>query len=327
MTHEATCQRLRLDGKKVRVTMKRADLPDPKLEEIEDGVFAYIQPDGSWWINNTGLVVGDALALGIDACATERRTRNLIDNIRKATPAPVRLLLNTHHHGDHTFGNSYFTEATVIAHEETRRLMFKQRPPPDGVFWEPVEWGDLPLAPPVVTYSEGVDIWVDEERVEIRHVGFAAHTSNDSFAWVPARGVLFAGDLVFSGGTPFIMNGSLAGALRALDQLRSLGPKKVVPGHGPVCGPEVFDATERYLRFVSESAVRARAGGLSPLEAALELDLGDYREWLDPERIVGNLHRAYFELEHEKPGQRFDASQALADMISFNDGKPLRCHA
>lgn len=302
------------------------NLLDPRVEEVADGVFAYVQPDGTWWINNTGFVVGASRVLAVDACSTERRTRGLLGAIARVTAAPVRTLLNTHHHGDHTFGNGWFPEATIIGHEETRRLMIGQVPPPDGVLFEPVEWGDLPPAPPFVTYRDAVDVWVDDRRVEVRHVGTAAHTTNDSIAWLPDDGVLFAGDLVFNGGTPFLLAGSVAGALEALDGLRALSPRVVVPGHGAVCGPEVFDRTEGYLRFVQRTAEQAHAAGLSPLEAARETDLGEYAGWLDPERIVGNLHRALLEVDGGGRGAPLDQLAALRDMVTFHGG-PLRCSA
>jgi cyclase len=301
-------------------------LPDPRVEEVGDGVFAYIQPDGTWWINNTGFVVGASRVLAVDACSTERRTRALLAAIQGVTSAPVRTLLNTHHHGDHTFGNGWFDEATIVGHEETRRLMIGQQPPPDGVFFEPVEWGELPPAPPFLTYRDGVDIWVDDRRVEARFIGTAAHTTNDSIAWLPDQGVLFTGDLVFNGGTPFLLAGSIAGALEALDRLRALSPRVVVPGHGPVCGPEVFDRTEGYLRFVQRTAEQAHAAGLSPLDAARQTDLGEYAGWLDAERIVGNLHRALLEAGGGGRGADLDVVAALRDMVTYHGG-PLRCSA
>jgi cyclase len=92
----------------------------PQTVEVADGVYAYVQPDGTWWINNTGFVTGPQGVFSIDACSTERRTRAYLAAIRKVTAAPVRTVLNTHHHGDHTFGNALFPSATIVAHERAR---------------------------------------------------------------------------------------------------------------------------------------------------------------------------------------------------------------
>ena len=109
--------------------------------------------------------------------------------------------------------------------------------------------------------------------------------------------------------------------------MRSLDPAIIVPGHGDVCGPEVFDRTAQYLRFVQRSAEAARAAGLAPLEAARNLDLGEFAGWSDSERIVGNLHRAYLELDGGARGAPLQLVNALGDMVAYNGGRPLRCLA
>ena len=157
-----------------------------------------------------------------------------------------------------------------------------------------------------------------------------AHTTNDSVIWIPSRSVLFAGDLVFNGGTPFLLLGSVTGSIEVLEQVvRPLRAVTIVPGHGPVAGPEVIDEVLGYLCFVRDAAEQARAAGLSPLDAARGLSLGRYAQWSDPERIVGNLHRAYADLSGtaQQRGGPLDAPAALADMVAYNGGRPLTCLA
>jgi cyclase len=123
------------------------------------------------------------------------------------------------------------------------------------------------------------------------------------------------------------LQGSIAGALTALEMLKALGAETIVPGHGAVCGPEAMDTMTSYLRFVQDVAIRGREAGLTPLEAARETDLGDFAGLLDSERIVGNLHRAYAETPGTPLGVRIDAGAALADMVNYNGGQPLSCYA
>ena len=139
--------------------------------------------------------------------------------------------------------------------------------------------------------------------------------------------MLFSGDVLFNGGTPFLLQGSIAGALETMDRLAALGAETIVPGHGPVCGPEVIDTVRGYLRFVTDAAHRGHEAGLTPLQLARDLDLGEYAALLDSERIVGNLHRAYFELDGGARGGLIDLQAAIADMLAFNGGRPLTCHA
>ncbi len=295
--------------------------------EVADGVFAYVQPDGTWWINNTGFLVGRTRVTAIDACATERRTRAFLDTITRVTAAPVRTLINTHHHGDHTFGNYLFTEATIVAQDRARDAMLGFGNPFDAPFWTPVEWGDIKLAPPFLTFADRVTHYVDDLRCEVIHPGTPGHTTNDSVVWIPERGVAFTGDLVFNGGTPFLLMGSPAGALDALEMIRGLGATTLVPGHGPVCGPDVLDGIEAYIRWVVDLARRGLEAGLTPLAAARDSDLGEFAGLTDSERIVGNLHRCYAELGGAERGALIDMRGALGDMVTYNGGAPLSCHA
>ena len=101
-----------------------------------------------------------------------------------------------------------------------------------------------------------------------------------------------------------------------------------VPGHCPVIHDESpLLATLDYLRFVLDLAERGRAAGLSPLDAARDSDLGRFADWPDSERIVGNLHRAYAELDGADRGAPIDVMAALADMVTYNGGRPLTCLA
>jgi cyclase len=123
--------------------------------------------------------------------------------------------------------------------------------------------------------------------------------------------------------------GSVAGAIDVLENvLAPLGATTIVPGHGPVFhdrGP--LDTTVDYLRFVLELAERGRAAGVTPLQAARDTDLGRFSDWPDAERIVGNLHRAYAELDGLERGGTIDVMAALADMVTYNGGRPLTCLA
>jgi cyclase len=218
--------------------------------------------------------------------------------------------------------------ATIVGHEQCRvAIQNTPMPPPPGI-WSEVDWGHLEPAPPFLTYTEGVTLWSGDLRCDVRYVGTPAHTTNDSIIEIPERSVVFTGDLLFNGGTPFALQGSVSGWIEVLETvLRPLGARTLVPGHGPVCGPEVIDEMLAYLRFVQQLAREARAAGLTPLEAARAADLGEFKDLLDSERIVGNLHRAYLELDGAERGAPVDLAATLGDMVAYNGGQPLSCHA
>ena len=296
---------------------------------MSPGIYAYIQPDGTWWINNTGFLVGPQGVISIDSCSTERRTGAYQDAIAAVTAAPVRAVVNTHHHGDHTFGNCLFPGAAIVAHERARAEAIAFGPPRDLPFWDGPDWGDLTLDPPFVTFTDEIAVHAGDLRAQVRHVGTAAHTTNDSIVWIPERSVLFCGDLIFNGGTPFLLMGSVAGAIEVLEQVvRPLGAQTIVPGHGPVFadqGPSTPPWTT--CGSCTTWPPAAAKPALSPLEAARETDLGRFAGWADAERIVGNLHRAYAELDGAPPGAPIDILAALADMVAYNGGRPLTCLA
>jgi cyclase len=297
-----------------------------QLVEVAEGIFAYIQPDGSWYINNTGFIVGSSSVISIDACSTEKRTRAYRERIASVSPAPITTLVNTHHHGDHTYGNSVLGAAVIVGHERCRTEMIDGGLPADTGFWDPVDWGDVTLAPPTLTFRDAVRLWSDDRPIDVQYVGQDAHTTNDSLVWLPEESVLFAGDLLFNGGTPFALMGSVAGTIEVLTAIvKPIPATVIIPGHGGPSDPSLIDTMIAYLNFVLDTAKAGMSAGLTPLDAARETDLGIYGEWLDSERLVGNLHRAYADLD---PVHRLvDIPATLRDMVEFNGGKPLSCYA
>jgi cyclase len=295
--------------------------------EVADGVYAYMQPDGSWFLNNTGFVVGRRTVVAIDATSTEARTRRLIESIDRIAKRRAGILVNTHHHGDHTYGNYLFGDATIVAHDLCRTEMQQLVQPSGMPYWTGVDWGDIEIVPPTLTYEDKITLHVDDLRCEVRYVGTPAHTTNDSFVWIPERSVLFCGDLLFNGGTPFLLMGSIAGALEVLEQMKGIGAATIVPGHGEVCDARLIEDVEKYLRFVQQLARDGKDNGMTPLETARDADLGEFARLLDAERIVGNLYRAYAELEGRPRGCKIDEEAALTAMVTFNGGQPLTCHA
>lgn len=302
---------------------------ESSLKEVADGVFAYLQPDGSWFLNNCGFVsVPDQRdILAIDASSTEARTRRFIETIHERTGGQATVLVNTHHHVDHTHGNYLFEQTPIIGHRLCREEMLKLSPPTDFKHFSSVEWGDIQIAPPTMTFNNSMSVHVGDLACVVEYVGTPAHTTNDSVVWIPERSVLFCGDLLFNGGTPFFLSGSIAGMLEAMTKLRTYKAQTIVTGHGPVADDSLIDRVESYVKFVAQAATEGKANNLSPLELARHLDLGEFAELGDSERIVGNLHRAYAELDGELPGARINETAALDDMLAYNGGNPLTCFA
>jgi len=291
------------------------------MHEVGDRVWAYVQDDGTWWVNNAGAVKGPDGVFIVDTCATQRRTSAFLNAVsRVAGTTPIRWAMNTHAHGDHTYGNSLLpAEVTLIGHAQMREqlltdMIIEGCPP----LWEPVpDWGDVVRRVPSLTFADSVTVHLGDRQVEVQHPGYPAHTTGDSVAWLPPERILFSGDLLFNGLTPLVFMGSVTGAIASLDWIAALQPLTVVPGHGPVIGeedlPGVLDSHRRYYQMVIELAGRGMDSGLSPLDVARGADLGEFADWADSERLVPNLHRVYADRE----GHELDRVSALGDAVSW----------
>ncbi|MFI9581871.1 MBL fold metallo-hydrolase [Streptomyces sp. NPDC052236] len=300
---------------------------EPYTVQLAPEVHAYVQPDGGWCLSNAGFVSDGESTLLVDTAATERRARALREALLTSGVPLPRTIVNTHHHGDHTYGNGVFMpEAVVIGHDACRSEVVAAGHQLH-LIWPGTDFGDIRITAPTVTYSDRMTVHVGDIEVRLIHPGGAAHTPGDTIVHLPGQGIVFTGDLVFQGGTPFIPMGSLTGSLRALELLRSLDAPTVVPGHGPVTDPSAYDATERYLRYVADVAEEGYAKGRTPLETARAADLGVFAELRESERLVANVHRAYAELAGQPGGSPLDAVAVFADMAAMNGGVPVACHA
>ncbi|WP_406232351.1 MBL fold metallo-hydrolase [Nocardia sp. NBC_01009] len=302
-------------------------LAAPVVHEVADNVFAYTHGRGGWCVSNAGVLAGTNGALVIDTLATEGRTRALVDFVDGLGVGPARTIVNTHHHGDHNFGNHLFgPTAVVLGHDRIRPEMIDT-----GLaltqLWPDVAWGDVRVTLPTITFADRITVHVGDRRVELIHLGPAAHTTNDVVAWLPEERVLFAGDIVMSGAAPFCLMGSISGSLTAVRRLAALGAKTVVSGHGPVTGAEVLAQTARYLQWIQELAAEGRSLGLPPLEVARQVDHGEFTELVDAERIVGNLYRAYAELDGGPAGEPLDVLSIFGEMVAYNGGRLPTCYA
>ena len=294
------------------------------LEELCPGVYAWVQPDGSWWVNNAGAVAGTDGVLAVDTCATAQRTRRFLEALDSAVGGvPIRMAVNTHQHGDHTYGNCLLPPTAVLVGHEQMREGLREDPVIDGCppFWDPVpDWGPVVRRLPDLTLGSSLTVHLGDRRVELLHPGGPAHTTGDLVAWLPAERVLFTGDLLFAGLTPLVFMGSLTGALAAVDWLAGFEPQVVVPGHGRVlAGSEIARVLEehrRYYRFVLALAEEGIAAGRTPLALAQDAELGEFSDWPDAERLVLNLHRAYA----DSADRELDVRAAFADAVAWLDG-------
>jgi cyclase len=292
----------------------------PHLVALGRGVFAYLQPDGGWGLNNAGILVGSDGVTLIDTAMTRARTERLRDAAASVGDGkPVRTIVNTHHHPDHTNGNGLFPTATIVAHEACRTVAERimRSGASDGLAIGPV---DRRL--PDLVVRQTARIFRDEEPIDVLHFG-AAHSLGDLVLWFPERKLLFAGDLIFAGATPLVMDGSIRSYFATIAALRALGAETIVCGHGVITDASCLDPLEGYLRFVQDVARDGFAAERSPLALAQATDLGAFASLAHPERLVANLYRAFAELRGEPDGAPVAPIATLFAEMGAYLGRPL----
>ena len=273
------------------------------LVELADGVFAYVQAGGGLCLSNAGLIVGPDGCIVIDALFAPSMTRALREEIARVTDKPVRLLINTHHHVDHTLGNALFPEAQIVSHANARQ---EQQRVGTSVFDRL-----RPLRPDLVAEAEGVeprlpDVTFEGElalhltgrTVRLLHLG-TAHTIGDALVLLPDERLLFAGDVAFHYVTPLAFEGHVGGWLGVCDQVDALDVATIVPGHGPVGTKRELREMRGYLESIRGQARAAFEAGRSQEEATQGIDLGEYASWAEPERLALNVGRLYQEFRGE----------------------------
>jgi cyclase len=289
------------------------------LEDVGRGVFAWMQPDGSWGYSNAGLITDGDECLLVDTLFDLALTREMLVAMRDATPAArlIDALVNTHANGDHTFGNQLVKEARIIASRSSAEEMEEVTPAVlAGMMHMADQMGSageylkrifgaftfdgIDSTLPTHTFEGEMTHTVGDKSIQLIEVG-PAHTRGDVIVHDPVDDVIFTGDILFIDGTPLMWEGPVENWIRACDRIIELEPKVIVPGHGPLTDVKGVREVQRYLAFIrDESRIRFDAG-LSAEEAVRDIALNDFSSWLDSERIVINVHTLYREFGSKEP--------------------------
>jgi len=302
------------------------------LHEVADGVWAYLQPDGGWGWSNAGLVTGGDASLLVDTLFDLRLTAEMLEVMRRVAPAAedIGTVVNTHANGDHCYGNALLAESEIISSvrcaeemeelpAETMAAMMRAAPTlgPAGEFlariFAPFSFDDVPLTLPSRTFEGRLDLRVGDRPVSLMEVG-PAHTAGDTVVHLPEDGVVFTGDILFHGGHPIVWAGPVANWIAACDLVLALQPAVVVPGHGPLATVAAVTDLKGYFEFLDGEARVRFEGGMSPMEAARDIDLGPYAGWGEPERLVANIHALYRDFGADVPN---DALTLMGEMAAL----------
>ena len=252
----------------------KADLIAPDIYFHEGSV-----ADDADTVCNNGWIVFEDYVLVIDA-NFPAGARIIISKIRSMTDKPIRFAFDTHHHGDHAYGNQVYVEngAVPVAHtgvvEEMKRYETGYYDDKPGRWEEAAkERADVKtskLKPPSVLFSK--DLFFDDgkHRVELMHLG-VAHTHGDAVAWLPKEKVLFTGDVCVNGPYNFVGDGDVGQWVATLEAAKKLGAETVCTGHGPRSVASVLDDQQAFFKALREQ-VGALMAEKSPEDAKGQIE-------------------------------------------------------
>lgn len=302
------------------------------LVKLRDRSYAYLQKDEGLGWSNAGMIRGKEGSLLIDTLFDLKLTQTMLDQIKRKVGKPIKWLVNTHHNGDHFWGNQLCKDAEIIGHTRFSEDMMAMTPetaqmmksaPADipamaglKAAMEPFDFSEIELTPPTRLLDDELTLTIDDSEVKIIAVG-PAHTSTDLIVFFPEEKVLYAGDIIFRLCTPIGWEGTYEKWIAALDKIVALGPTKIVPGHGPICGLEGATEMKEYFQYIYAESRECFDKGLTEADAAKKIDPGPYAEWTEPERIIFNVSRAYREFRgepHDTPVDFMAMATVMAEL-------------
>ncbi|WP_448204352.1 MBL fold metallo-hydrolase [Azospirillum sp. sgz302134] len=254
------------------------DLEQKKVTfaELAPGAYAYTAEGDP----NTGVIVGDDGVMVIDAQATPRMAEDVIAKIRTVTDKPIKYVLLTHYHAVRVLGASGYKAEQIIASRDTHDLIVER-----GQQDYESELGRFPrlfqgaesipgLTWPTIVFENKLTVFMGKKRVEILQLG-RGHTKGDTVAWLPEDRVLFSGDLVEYGATPYTGDAYLEDWPQTLYRLAALNPARLVPGRGDalmtpeLCGKAIAE-TRAFVTQMYQTVKQARNKGASLRDAFAE---------------------------------------------------------
>jgi glyoxylase-like metal-dependent hydrolase (beta-lactamase superfamily II) len=237
--------------------------PPSMWQEVGDGVLTRRY---AFFDQQIGLVLGRGEALVIDTRTTPSHAREIVEDVRLVTRDPIAIVVDTHWHSDHAFGNSVFRPATIWGHDRCPAGILEHGPTArahliDAMPHLAEDLATVVFDPPDRTFADRTTIEVGGRPVELSYHG-RGHTDADIVIRVPDADVLFAGDLLEAGATPYFGDGYPLDWPATVASLLPLATGPVVPGHGAVGDRAFVEAQLRAFRGFVDVALRVHDGVL-----------------------------------------------------------------
>lgn len=273
------------------------------VQTVAPGVYFH-QGDPRRGHSNNTWVVFEEYVFVIDANYPSG-AKIVIPKVRESTHKPIRFVVDTHHHSDHAFGNQLWADegVTILAHDAVLAILKSS----GASAWEASaqrrpDVAATKLKLPDVLYPDSLVFDDGTHRVELHWLG-VAHTSGDTFVWLPREKILITGDACVNGPHNLMRDGDSARWIETLERAKKLGAEKILPGHGPMGGPEVIADQQAYfveLRRTVQTLVAAKKT-LADVKAAAPDLVTDLKRNAQiaryvPGNLQGHLEKVFAEL-------------------------------
>ncbi len=287
----------------------QAALPAPKVEKLSERVYVLLGPEGlpdktnqGYMVNST-VIIGEQGVILIDTGFNDEIGTHIKQTIAKLTAKPVTHIINTHHHGDHTLGNSAFPGAQVFSSQQCKELLEKV-----GYDWINIiqtvlerKFPNTKLVPASITLAADSTTERVLDGVKLRFiVPSGSHTPGDLLIVLPDEKILIAGDILVQHMSPSFRDAHVKHWINTLAKIEAMDIKTIVPGHGPIMLPAQVPEMRTRMSKLYAAVEAGYKKGLTDAEIRNTLDLSEWRNLVSFEQLMGGIiNRTFLEIEQD----------------------------
>lgn len=286
---------------------RAAGIPDPQVERVNARIHAFLGPlefptrQNQGYMVNSTVIEGETGVILIDTGLSDEIGAHLARHVARITSKPIRYVINTHHHGDHTFGNAAFPGARIISTEMCRKLLLQ-----DEGQWLATLENSVGRKFPNTRAVPATEVYASKTRTDVTLDGVrmtfwapeGAHTDGDLLIWLPEDRVLVGGDVVVQGIIPNFLDARVKLWIDTLEQVRQFPAAAIIPGHGPLMSLEDVAVLQRRMAALYAGVEAGYKAGLTDSEIRQRLDLSEWKSLRRfDQQMGGNINRTYLEIE------------------------------
>ncbi|OGQ68563.1 MAG: hypothetical protein A3F88_08470 [Deltaproteobacteria bacterium RIFCSPLOWO2_12_FULL_42_16] len=253
---------------------------EPEVIKLSEGIYGFIGKKGA---ANSGFVVTNEGVVVIDTQGPKDLALHLKKKIQEITDKPIVYVINTHYHGDHTFGNQYFNEAKeIISHENTKKNLTEKDTQHREQFKKSFGENSLEgfeLTLPTKTFKNTLSLRIGGKTIELAYLG-KGHTDGDIIVYFPIERIMFGGDLLYKERLPWLGDAYISDWIETLKNLKNFDAGIYVPGHGGAGNIDMLFNLQQYLIDLQREVKKYIAKGKTIDEIKKEIKLPKYKNWL-----------------------------------------------